>query len=250
MLRPGGTLSSLGVYSGDLKIPTRCLRAWSGGTIQSGPRSVRVKVAHAPPYGGDCNRAGRYAPACDPPLHPGSGRGGIRSVRQTSVTACSRWPSRHEASVTAAVRGAFRFPAPRTAAAPAGCLVLVHRSHCRALRLPALCCLIPRQLPPHRRQAPASGRGRARRTQPISAIRSRNRPLEQAPLLQQPHRRARTPRSCGLRAGGRCCGPTPARLSEGQVHADGVERLRIWKVGPQRVRSDAYRRRIPACRAS
>ena len=62
VLRPGGTLSSLGVYSTDLTIPLGAVRARAWATTRSSPRCARRQGADAPADGGDRLRPARSRP--------------------------------------------------------------------------------------------------------------------------------------------------------------------------------------------
>ena len=81
VLRPGGTLSSLGVYSSDLHDPARRLRGRPRRPQDRHHAVPRRQGAHAPADGGDRVGPRRPRAAGDAPLQARRHRGGLRAVR-------------------------------------------------------------------------------------------------------------------------------------------------------------------------
>jgi hypothetical protein len=78
VLRPGGTLSSLGVYSSDLRLP---LDAFAAGLGEDRHDALpRRQGTHAPPHGRRRLGAGRSPVHGHASLHARSHRGGLRTV--------------------------------------------------------------------------------------------------------------------------------------------------------------------------
>ena len=81
VLRPGGTLSSLGVYSSDLTIPLGCVRRGARGPEDRHHALPRRQRADAPADGGGRQWACRPEAAGDAPLQAGPDRGSLRPVQ-------------------------------------------------------------------------------------------------------------------------------------------------------------------------
>ena len=84
VLRPGGTLSSLGVYSTDLADPAECLRGRSRRQQDRDHALSRRQRAYAPTHGGRRIWSGRSKAARYPSIQTGRNRSGLRTVRAST----------------------------------------------------------------------------------------------------------------------------------------------------------------------
>ncbi len=80
VLRPGGTLSSLGVYSGDLKLPLGAVPGRARRPHDRHHPLPRRQGTHAPADGDDRVRAARHPPAGHAPLQARADRRGLRPL--------------------------------------------------------------------------------------------------------------------------------------------------------------------------